>query len=165
MALTNIRSGSTSKESSSKSVQRKVEKKLRFYAKVRDTVASLSAKKEISKKRRLRSRQKKLKAYDLSTLSAFLPEPGSAPRQQKEEKMLKLNSKSRQKIVEKESKQLRAVLNHPMFQSDPLAAIHQHLQSTQPSPEIKQGKRSSKTKKGKAKKNRSKLSGPDSMEI
>lgn len=65
----------------------------------------------------------------------------------------------------KESKRLEAVINDPEFESDPLAAIQKHLQSTQPLPEISQQKSSSKTKKRKAKKKHSKLSGPDSMEM
>lgn len=64
----------------------------------------------------------------------------------------------------KEGDQLRTVLNHPIFHSDPLAAIHQHLLSTQP-PDEKQEKRSSKKGK-KAKKQKSKASlGPQSMEM
>ncbi|KAL5790569.1 hypothetical protein ACOSQ2_005457 [Xanthoceras sorbifolium] len=109
----------------------KFEKKLQFYAKVRDTVTSLTAKKAITKKKKVRSRHKKLKAYDLSSLTEFLPQlkgsrqPAPAPE-------FKLNCKSRQKLILKEGKQLSAVLNHPTFQEDPLAAIHQHLESTQP---------------------------------
>ncbi|XP_058081880.1 uncharacterized protein LOC131229855 [Magnolia sinica] len=107
---------------------------------------------------RLRSRQKKLKAYDLSTLSEFLPSVSDASqRWPLHEKNLKLNHKSRQKLVEKESNQLRAVLNHPVFQSDPLSAIHQHLASTQPLPVSSQEKRSGKMDK-KKKRKRSKVS-------
>ena len=49
-------------------------------------------------KKKLRSRQKKLKAYDLSTLTEFLPELKS-PQQSKPVAEFKLNSKSRQKLV------------------------------------------------------------------
>ncbi|XP_057965571.1 uncharacterized protein LOC131156140 isoform X2 [Malania oleifera] len=144
-------------ESSTKA-ERKFEKKLQFYAKVRDTVASLSAKKAISKKR-LRSRQKKLKAYNLSSLSESLPEL-KAPQQ------LKLNSKSRQKLVTKEANQLRTVLSHPAFLSDPLAAIHQHLKNTQPITKDETKKRSSKKGEKKSKKKRAKdASGLQSMAI
>nr|CAB3463437.1 unnamed protein product [Digitaria exilis] len=73
-------------------------------------------------------RQKKLKAYDLSALSEFLPEP--AALEQKAE--TKLNCKSRQTLVLRETAHLKAVLNNPQFQLDPFAAIHQHLLATQP---------------------------------
>ncbi|KAI3431111.1 uncharacterized protein J3R85_008036 [Psidium guajava] len=109
---------------------RKFEKKLLFYAKVRDTVASLGAKSAIGKKKKLRSRQKKLKAYDLSTLSEFLPE--AETKQLRPPTEFKLSCRSRGKLILKEGKQLSTVLNHPAFQSNPLASIQQHLESTQP---------------------------------
>ncbi|GAV62287.1 hypothetical protein CFOL_v3_05811 [Cephalotus follicularis] len=124
--------GKPSSKSESKSkADRKFEKKLEFYAKVRDSVASLTAKKAITKKKKVRSQQKKLKAYDLSSLSEFLPQLKSS-QQPTLSAELKLNCKIRQKLILKEGKQLSTVLNHPVFQSDPLAAIHQHLESTQP---------------------------------
>ncbi|KAG6647596.1 hypothetical protein I3843_07G087500 [Carya illinoinensis] len=70
--------------------------------------------------------QKKLKAYDLSD---FLDRDLKSQRQPTK---LKLNGKSKQKLILKEGKHLRMVLSHPAFQSDPFATIHQHLQSTQP---------------------------------
>ncbi|RLN28805.1 uncharacterized protein C2845_PM05G08430 [Panicum miliaceum] len=95
---------------------------------VKDTVTSLNAKKTISKKKNQSRRQKKLKAYDLSALSEFLPEPAE-PEHKTEGK---LNCKSRQTLVLRESAHLKAVLNNPQFQLDPFAAIHQHLLATQP---------------------------------
>ncbi|KAJ0010693.1 hypothetical protein Pint_33870 [Pistacia integerrima] len=96
------------------------------------TTSSLLKKYFISKqKKKLRSRQKKLKAYDLSSLSEFLPELKS-PQQPSAATDFKLNCKSRKKLILKEGKQLGTVLNHPAFQVDPLAAIHQHLESTAP---------------------------------
>ncbi|KAL9417812.1 hypothetical protein AB3S75_040746 [Citrus x aurantiifolia] len=140
-------------ESSTKS-DRKFEKKLQFYSKVRDTVASLTAKKAITKKKKLRSRQKKLKVYNLSTLSESLPEL-KAPWQPIPAADSKLNCKARQKLILKEGKQLSTVLNHPAFQVDPLAAINQHLESTQPvsdeKPKKKMNKNGSKKRKGKSK--------------
>ncbi|KAB2042784.1 hypothetical protein ES319_D02G240900v1 [Gossypium barbadense] len=143
----------------SSKADKKFDKKVQFYAKVRDTVASLTAKKDITKK--FQSRQKKLKAYDLSALSEFLPEL-KAPRAND----FKLNCKSRQQLILKEGKQLSAVLEHPAFQADPLAAIHQHLQNTQPvldeKPKKKKnqnGGRKKKSKKSKA------LSRQQSMDI
>uniref|UniRef100_A0A6N2KF30 Uncharacterized protein n=1 Tax=Salix viminalis TaxID=40686 RepID=A0A6N2KF30_SALVM len=69
---------------------------------------------------KLRSRQKKLKAHELSSLTEFLPEL-KPPRQSKPASEFKLNSKSRQKLM----------------RADPLGSIHQHSQSTQPVAEEK----------------------------
>ncbi|WOL08891.1 hypothetical protein Cni_G17644 [Canna indica] len=123
------RSSSSVKES--KSFKRKLEKKEKFYTKVKDAVVSLSAKKTISKKKRLRSRQKKMKAYDLSALTEYLPNLDGAQKSTSAIN-LKPNCKNRQKLVQLEGAQLRQVLNDPLFQMDPLTAIHQHLQKTQP---------------------------------
>ncbi|KAF5185503.1 ribosome biogenesis protein [Thalictrum thalictroides] len=151
MGHTALRSGSSQEKESSKGM-RKFDKKLQFYAKVKDTVASLHAKKEIGKKKKLNRRQRKLKAYDLTSLNEFLPELKD-PGQQCEEKNLKLKNKTRQKLVEKEGKQLKAVLSNPVFQLDPLAAIHQHLERTQPiCPVEKSKKKLSKTGRKKGKK-------------
>ncbi|XP_066359288.1 uncharacterized protein [Miscanthus floridulus] len=144
----------SSKKHELKSKQ-KLEKKLSFYTKVKDAVISLNAKKTISKQKNKQSRrQKKLKAYDLSALSEFLPEP-AAPEQKTE---AKLNCKSRQTLVVRESARLKVVLDNPQFQLDPFAAIHQHLLATQPpaaakdSDAGKQGKEGSKDKKRRRKK-------------
>ncbi|WCJ17791.1 hypothetical protein M5689_000184 [Euphorbia peplus] len=156
--------GKSSKDPSGKS-DRKFEKKLEFYAKVRDKVAGLNAEKLI-KKKKLRSRQKKLKVYDLSSLTEFLPEvKASAPQPTQ----FKLNCKSRKKLLLKESKQLSTVLNHPAFQSDPLQAIHQHLQNTQPPADEKPKKKlknvNGSKKKGKKKKKPSASNEPQSMDL
>ncbi|XVE49244.1 hypothetical protein DITRI_Ditri01bG0067200 [Diplodiscus trichospermus] len=156
----------SSRPDSSSKADKKFEKKLQFHAKVRDTIASLTAKKDITKKKKkLRSRQKKLKAYDLSVMSESLPEL-KAPKQPTVAADFKLNCKSRQQLILKEGKQLSAVLKHPAFQADPLAAIHQHLQSTQPvsveKPKKKKtinGGKKKKSKKSKA------SSRPQSMDI
>lgn len=136
--------------------ERKFEKKLQFYSKVRDSVTALTSQKSISKKKN-RSRRKKLKAYDLSSLSEVLPELKSS--QQKAPVEVKLNSKTRHNLVLKESNQLKAVINHPAFQSDPLGAIYQHLQSTQPVADEKPSSKDSKTGKKKMKRKKSKSSG------
>ncbi|XP_063937189.1 uncharacterized protein LOC108196375 isoform X6 [Daucus carota subsp. sativus] len=143
----------------------KFEKKLQFYAKIRDKVSSLGAQKAIVKKKKLRSRQRKLKAYDLSALSEFLPD------EKKETKLqtavdFKLTCKSRQTLVLKEGKQLNNVLNHPAVKADPLGAIHQHLQNTQPLTDVKQIKKPKKVGKKKAKGKKSKASSaPQSMDM
>ncbi|XP_059652937.1 uncharacterized protein LOC132300029 [Cornus florida] len=153
-----------SRSDGSTHADRKFEKKLEFYTKVRDTVASLTTQKVISKKKKLRSRQKKLKAYDLSTLAEFLPEL-KAQHQPTTAAEFKLNCKSRQNLVVKEGNQLRTVLNHHEFQLDPLAALHRHLQSTQPVTDEKPERRKNKNgKKTKRKKNKAQP-GPQSMEI
>ncbi|XP_047058019.1 uncharacterized protein LOC124664578 [Lolium rigidum] len=156
--------GSRKQELNSK---KKLEKKLSFYTKVKDTVTSLNAKKAISKKKKQRSRQKKLKAYDFSELSEFLPETASSQKQTE----VKLNCKSKQALVQRESAQLNAVLNNPQFQLDPFAAIHQHLVLTQPPSSMKEddsaqiGKKSTRKDKKRKKKKNSALSTTQSMDI
>ncbi|XVF45077.1 hypothetical protein PTKIN_Ptkin02bG0176700 [Pterospermum kingtungense] len=155
----------SSRPDSSSKAEKKFEKKLQFYAKVRDTVASLTAKKDITKKKKLRRRQKKLKAYDLSSLSEFLPEL-KASKQPAAAADFKLNCKSRQQLILREGKQLDAVVKHPAFQADPLAAIHQHLQSTQPVSDEKPKKKTTKNgRKKKKSKNSNTSSRPQSMDI
>ncbi|WVZ87536.1 hypothetical protein U9M48_034159 [Paspalum notatum var. saurae] len=133
--------------------QQKLEKKLSFYTKVKDAVTSLNANKTISKKTKQSRRQKKLKAYDLSVLSEFLPEP-AAPEQKTE---AKLNCKSRQTLVLREAARLKAVLDNPRFQLNPFEAIHQHLLATQPpaaakkDDTVRQGKDSKDRKRRKKK--------------
>lgn len=147
--------------------KQKLEKKLSFYTKVKDAVTSLNATKTICKKSKQRSRQKKLKAYDLSMLSEFLPETDASNLHTE----AKLNCKSKQALVQREAAQLNAVLTNPQFQLDPFAAIHQHLLSTQPpsarkeSNSAKQGKdpKDKKRKKNKKKKNASSAS--EAMDI
>jgi hypothetical protein len=78
---------------------KKFEKKLQFYTKVKDTVTSLSVQKEIGKKKKIRSRQKKLKAYDLTNLSEFLPEFNALQKSALPAPELKMNCKRRQKLV------------------------------------------------------------------
>ncbi|XP_010691706.2 uncharacterized protein LOC104904968 isoform X1 [Beta vulgaris subsp. vulgaris] len=159
MGLKNVRSDASTK------ADRKFDKKLQFYSKVRESVASLSVNKTIEKKSKsAKRRQKKLKAFDFSNLHEFLPEvqepqqPAPPPKE--------VNCKSRQKLVLKEAKQMMTVLGHPVFQSDPLAAIHRHLQNTQPAPEIKPAKKSKDDAKKRKKKKKAKTSSePQSMEM
>ncbi|XVF67521.1 hypothetical protein PTKIN_Ptkin10aG0128000 [Pterospermum kingtungense] len=124
----------TSRPDSLSKVDKTLKKKAQFHIKVGDTAVNMSAKKNIKKKKKKkkkrRSRRKKLKAFDLSALLDSLPEL-EAPRKPTPVN-LKLNCKSRQRIILKEGKQLCAVIKHPALQADSLAAIHQHLQSTQP---------------------------------
>ncbi|CAA2964381.1 Hypothetical predicted protein [Olea europaea subsp. europaea] len=135
---------------------------LLLFVAIRNAVAQKSITKE--KKQRKRSRQKKLMAYDLSSLSDFLPEM-KAPKESRPAEF-KLNSKTRNNLVLKESNQLKTVINHPTFQSDPLGAIYQHLQSTQPAMDEKPKRKDRKTRKMKAKGKKSKaLCGTQSMEI
>ncbi|KAL4588685.1 hypothetical protein LXL04_001580 [Taraxacum kok-saghyz] len=138
----------SSQKGESKHADRKFEKKLEFYAKVRDKVA-LGAQKTIKKKKKLRSRQKKLKAYNLSSLLDVLPDV--KPSKEPTPSDFKVTSKSRQKLVMKESNQMKTVLNDPVYKADPLAALHQHLQSTQPVIE-KPARKSESGKNGKKKK-------------
>ncbi|XP_021800649.1 putative ribosome biogenesis protein slx9-like [Prunus avium] len=152
-----------SRSESSTKADLKFEKKLEFYAKVRDTVSGLGAQKAIVKKKKLRSRQKKLKAYDLSSFSEFLPEL-KAKKQPTSE--FNLNCKSKKTLILKEGKQLATVLEHPAFKSDPLAAIQQHLERTQPVIEVKPEKRKNKNGSKKRKDKKLKASaGPQSMDM
>ncbi|KAI3834225.1 hypothetical protein MKX03_030032 [Papaver bracteatum] len=163
MGLTGLRpSKSKDKKDKVAKKEQKFEKKVDFYSKVKDKVASLSANKTIAKKKKLRPRQKKLKAYDLTLLTEFLPEVKN-PNQQAASTSLKLDSKSRQKLVEKETKQFKTVLNNAVFQMDPLAAIQKHLENTQPPP-VEKPKQ--KLKKNGSKKRKSKTSSmAQSMDI
>ncbi|GAA0163084.1 hypothetical protein LIER_19041 [Lithospermum erythrorhizon] len=117
-----------SKEDAETKAERKFEKKLQFYSKIKETIASLNVEKSIKKKKR-RSR---LKAYDLSALADNLPDL-KPPKEAK----FKLNSKTRQSLVLREANQFNAVIIHPAFQSNPMEAIYRHLLSTQPQDEIK----------------------------
>ncbi|XP_047972523.1 uncharacterized protein LOC125215212 [Salvia hispanica] len=152
--------GKTSARGEAKSsADRKFDKKLEFYEKVRAAVTSKAISKE--QKQKKRSRQKKLKAYDLTSLTECLPElkapSASVPVE------LKLNCKRRNDLVVKESNKLKMVINHPVYQSDPLAAIYQHLQTTQPAPDKKPKKKDGKSRKSKTKKKKSKDT--ESMDI
>ncbi|PIN17598.1 hypothetical protein CDL12_09733 [Handroanthus impetiginosus] len=138
---------------------RKFEKKMQFYEMVRGAVAKKVISKE--KQQKKRSRQKKLKAYDLSSLSEYLPELKASSEAGPAE--FKINSKRRNSIVLKESSQLKTVINHPVFQSDPLSAIYQHLQNTQPLTDEKPKRKDGKTRKNKTKKKKSNTS--QSMEM
>ncbi|CAN0878892.1 hypothetical protein LINGRAHAP2_LOCUS12707, partial [Linum grandiflorum] len=116
-------------------------------------------------KKKLRSRQKKLKAYNLTTLAEFLPDVNAPKQKAVTTNEFKLNCKSRTKILEKEAKQMNTVLNHPAFLSDPLGSIHQHLQSTQPPAEEKPRKKKENkngSKKSKSKKSRASSSSMES---
>ncbi|KAH9623106.1 hypothetical protein KSS87_002537 [Heliosperma pusillum] len=159
MGLDNIRSDAADKS------DRKFAKKLKFYSKVKENVAMLNATKTIGKKsRNARKRQKTLKAYDLSQLAEILPElstqrKGPIPLPKPGKKC-----KSRQTLVLQEANRMQAVLSSPTFQSNPLAAIYQHLQSTQPAQETKPRKKSNDDKKKKKKKSKT-SSAPQSMEM
>uniref|UniRef100_A0A1J3IKE7 Ribosome biogenesis protein slx9-like n=1 Tax=Noccaea caerulescens TaxID=107243 RepID=A0A1J3IKE7_NOCCA len=144
---------------------KKFEKKLQFYTKVRDTLASLSVQKEIGKKKKkmIRSRQKKLKAYDLSTLSEFLPELSASQKSDLPAPDLKMNCKRRQELVLTEGERLNKVLDHPAFQADPMGSIFQHLQSQQPPVEEKPKKKANTN--GSKKRNRKKKGKAESMDF
>ncbi|KAK4803458.1 hypothetical protein SAY86_003275 [Trapa natans] len=136
----------------------KFEKKLEFYSKVRDTVASLSAMKSIAKKKKLRARQRKLRVYDLSMLSESLPEL-KEPKQPCLAPKFKLNCKSRTDLVINEAKRLNVVLSDPNYQKDPLGYIYQHLQKTLPITEEKEKKNTKDRGKRMKKKTKASASG------
>ncbi|KAJ0076750.1 hypothetical protein Patl1_35466 [Pistacia atlantica] len=100
-----------------------------------------------------------------SSLSEFLIELKSS-QQPTAAADFKLNCKSKKKLILKEGKQLSTVLNHPAFQVDPLAATHQHLESTAPVSDEKPKKKTEKTAWKKKKGDKSKTSSePQSMDF
>lgn len=60
---------------------------------------------------------------------------------------------------------MKAVLNHPAFQANPLAAIREHLVSTQPVMDVKVVRKHNKQTKNKKKKKSKTSAAPQSMEI
>ncbi|KAL2324216.1 hypothetical protein Fmac_023274 [Flemingia macrophylla] len=143
----------------------KFEKKVQFYSKVKDAVASWSAQKSITKKKSKQQRRqnKKLKAYNLCSLLEFLPEVKASDKPVNEVNV-KLNCKSRQKLVLKESARISDVLKDPNFQADPFSTIHRHLQNKQPVVE-EQPKKKVKKNGSKKKKKSKALTGLQSMEM
>ncbi|CAI8604920.1 unnamed protein product [Vicia faba] len=120
----------------------KFDKKELFYAKVKYSAASLAAQKSIAKKKSKQERrqEKKLKAYSLSSLLETLPELKEqlkAPLKPQEANF-KLNCKNRQKLVLEEGKNLSEIFKNHSFQTNPLAAIHQHLRNKQPVPVVEE---------------------------
>lgn len=153
----------TSRSDSKSKAERKFEKKIQFYERVGETIATLNAQKTITKKK-LRRRKRDLKAFDLTALSEFLPGL-KTPKQKTSDTELKVNCKSRLKFVLKETKQMGTVLNHPAFQADPLGAIHLHLQSTQPVEETKKKKTNRNGSKKRKEKKSKATAKPSSMEM
>ncbi|XP_038900086.1 putative ribosome biogenesis protein slx9-like [Benincasa hispida] len=152
-----------SRSDSKSKAERKFEKKVQFYERVGETISTLNAQKTITKKKSHRRRKRDLKAFDLSTLSEFLPGL-EAPKQKPSAAELKLNCKSRLKFILKERKQMGTVLNHPVFQADPLRAIQLHLEGTQPIEEPKKKTNKNGSKKRKEKKSKASPR-PSSMEM
>lgn len=133
-------------------LKRKMLKQMLFYAKLQENQQALSAKRTIAKKSRRRRNKSGQTLKDLSCLAETLPsfrEPKSVAAS------TKLNCKSRQKLVVKETKQLAAVLAHPVFHSDPFSAIQQHLENTL-GPQINTEAKSKRVNKGKISKKKKK---------
>nr|ACN78497.1 putative reverse transcriptase [Arachis hypogaea] len=143
---------------------RKLDKKVQFYS-VKDAVASLSAQKSITKKnsKQQRRQKKKLKAYDLSALSEFLPDPEPKAPRKPAPQDVKVNCKSRQKIL-REVQQFCAVLNNPDFKTNPRSAMNEHLRSTLPVAEEQRPKKKV-NKNGSKKKKKSKASSTGLMSM
>ncbi|KAJ6850341.1 uncharacterized protein M6B38_264700 [Iris pallida] len=141
----------SSKHKVEKKHEKKREKKLQFHAKVKDAAVTLGAKKTIKKNKKKRlNRQKKMKAYDLSALAEFLPDLSAS--QHPDATNAKLSRRSRKKLLQRESTQLKAVLNNPTFQMDPVSAIHNHLKLTQPPSEVDVNKEKKPKRPGNSKK-------------
>ncbi|XP_078447763.1 ribosome biogenesis protein [Wolffia australiana] len=147
----------------------KFEKRKHFYENVRKASISLSATKTISKaqNKKTRARKKKLKAYDLSSLTATLPDEAEIASSPSRERLLhaksNLSYKSRRKLQDREGKQLQAVLSHPAFQSNPAEVIRRHLEIIQPPRLAKNDK--AKREKSKKRKGEKSSSGLKPMEV
>ncbi|BBN13233.1 hypothetical protein MPTK1_6g01880 [Marchantia polymorpha subsp. ruderalis] len=143
-SIKNAGDGDAAKESSK---VRKQDKQLRFINKLQDN-QKLSVKKTIGKKRK-RTREKAKALSSLSSLLDSLPTQEEVIASPLSFKKKQLTRKSHQKVVVKETKQLAAVLAHPEFQTDPFAAIQQHLTNTLPAPDPPAKKPDGKGKKKK----------------
>lgn len=156
-----------------KNMKRKIAKHMRFYAKLQETQQALAATKSIAKKKQRSKRNisgQTLK--DLSSLGESLPmfsDKKSVPQMYES---AKVNCKSRQKIVAKETKQLAAVLAHPVFVSNPFSAVQQHLENTlgpqinmESKPKNGNKEKSSKGSKKKKQSKASSFSGVHAMEL
>jgi len=123
--------GSVYGEQIPQNMKRKIAKHMRFYAKLQETQQALAATKSIAKKKQQRKRNisgQTLK--DLSSLAESLPIFSDKKSVTQIHESAKVNCKSRQKLVAKETKQLAAVLAHPEFVSNPFSAVQQHLENT-----------------------------------
>ncbi|KAB2602857.1 hypothetical protein D8674_003862 [Pyrus ussuriensis x Pyrus communis] len=87
----------------------------------KETLAS-SPKKGFFTTKKFHFRRKKLNAYDLFSLSEFLPELNDS---------LEVTPAAKFKLILKEGKHLSALVNHPAFQAKLLGAIYRHIMSTQ----------------------------------
>ncbi|KAL3691059.1 hypothetical protein R1sor_004710 [Riccia sorocarpa] len=153
-SIKNAADGEAAKESSK---VRKQDKQMLFVSKLQEN-QKLSVKKTIGKKRK-RTREKAAKALgSLSSLLESLPKQDEVIASTVSFKKKQLTSKSHQKVVVKETKQLAAVLAHPEFQADPYSAIQQHLSNTLAIPESQDKGTDGKGKKsdGKGKKKKKK---------
>jgi len=144
-------------------LKRKFSKQMRFYANLQETQQALSATKSIAKKRQRRKRNISGQTFkDLSSLAESLPIFSDKKSVPQINDSAKFSCKSRQKLVAKETKQLAAVLAHPVFVSNPFSAVQQHLENTL-GPQINTESRpkhanKEKSSKGSKKKNGSKAS-------
>eukprot|EP00897_Mesotaenium_endlicherianum_P002104 jgi/Mesen1/1921/ME000144S01044 len=137
-------------------IKRKVTKSLRFLDKLRQTHDALAATKTLGKKKQKRKRLSGQTLESLQTLSEFLPNIAQhekakllatgAHKGQRAPKVYR--AKHMKGLMAQEAQQLAAVRSHPVFQSNPFAAIRQHLQNTlPPAPARLQPKKSEAGKK------------------
>lgn len=75
---------------------------------------------------------------NLGSLAASLQDAAkkAAAKEQRQEGAAVGTLRARERIVKEESQRLQAVLQHPQFQADPLAAIASHLEATLPPPPL-----------------------------
>ncbi|EKX50688.1 hypothetical protein GUITHDRAFT_151053 [Guillardia theta CCMP2712] len=68
---------------------------------------------------------------DLDCLTLALPSSqSSAPSQQNKKGPGKMTIKKQRRMLIAESQQLQSVLTHPLFQSNPIGTIHDHLENS-----------------------------------
>ncbi|PRW20857.1 ribosome biogenesis slx9-like isoform X1 [Chlorella sorokiniana] len=112
-------------------VQRKLTRKVKFLERVAATGLT-TTKGGVAKKKKQRP---SVALTDLASLTASLNETaagleGAAARRQFGKSVGTL--KAREKVAEVETQRLQAVLQHPQFQANPLAAVASHLAATLP---------------------------------
>lgn len=119
-------------------VQRKVVKQMRFLERLQKTQQVLATTKTLGKKKRRKSSQNVGLALgtlpELADLLPSLEELGKNKTKSPRPLAKVLHNKGRQKITSEETKQLAAVISHPAYKTNPLAAIRQHLLNTMPPP-------------------------------
>eukprot|EP00252_Welwitschia_mirabilis_P002316 TRINITY_DN12241_c0_g2_i1.p1 TRINITY_DN12241_c0_g2~~TRINITY_DN12241_c0_g2_i1.p1 ORF type:complete len:219 (+),score=50.25 TRINITY_DN12241_c0_g2_i1:106-762(+) len=141
-------------------MKRKHAKRMRLYARLQENVEALHAKKTISKKKHRRKKKPASALTDMSCLNEFLPTFTDKVSLPQPFAVGTKKYKTRHHILEKETKQIEAVLAHPEFRENPFSAIQRHLEVTlgphlrkEPQDEPEKKKKTTKQSKKKGKQN------------